>query len=188
MGESARGGEDGSVGWGRAPPFSPSAEPLTSPFVEDASPAHAVWGSWGARQRDIFVLDRWGRLVYKENLTPGFDKVVLRRAILSALDGAPAPSLRRPSCLQCQARRWLFSHNNHALRSDGVCAGEAAGGAADGGAGGSRAAVAAWGHAAGKAEEIARGQEGDDSMQPLRAMTAGRHASGATTPPLAGPA
>ena len=57
-----------------------------------------------------------------------------------------------------------------------------------GGAGGGRAAVAAWGHAAGKAEEIARGQEGDDSMQPLRAMTAGRQASGATTPPLAGPA
>lgn len=96
MGESARGGGDASVGWGRASPYSPSAEPLTSPFVEDESPAHAVWGSWGARQRDIFVLDRWGRLVYKENLTPGFDKVVLRRAILSALDGAPAPSLRRP--------------------------------------------------------------------------------------------
>ena len=58
----------------------------TAAFVEDQSPAHPTWESWGAEQRDVFVLDRWGRLVYKENLTPGFDSAGLRRAILAALD------------------------------------------------------------------------------------------------------
>ena len=55
-------------------------------FVEDESPAHPTWTAWGAQQRDIFVLDRWGRLVYKENLDLGFDSAGLRRAILAALD------------------------------------------------------------------------------------------------------
>ena len=58
----------------------------TAAFVEDLSPAHPTWQAWGADQRDVFVIDRWGRLVYKENLTPGFDSAGLRRAILAALD------------------------------------------------------------------------------------------------------
>ena len=66
-------------------------EGSTAAFVEDPSFVgksmfHPTWTAWGAEQRDIFVLDRWGRLVYKENVTPGFDAEGLRRAILAALD------------------------------------------------------------------------------------------------------
>ena len=55
----------------------------TAAFIEDTSSAHPIWDSWGAQQRDLFVLDRWGRLVYSENLTPGFDGELLRRSILA---------------------------------------------------------------------------------------------------------
>lgn len=55
-------------------------------FVEDQSPTHPTWAAWGAEQRDAFVIDRWGRLWYKQNLSAGFDSTGLRAAILDALD------------------------------------------------------------------------------------------------------
>jgi hypothetical protein len=69
----------------------------TAAFVEDQSPAHTTWTAWGAEQRDIFVLDRWGRLVYKQNFTPGFDSTGLRTAILAALDATESQPAGRQS-------------------------------------------------------------------------------------------
>ena len=70
----------------------------TAAFIEDTSDAHPIWGRWGAQQRDLFVLDRWGRLVYSENLTPGFDGELLRRSILAALDATESqPQVHKQS-------------------------------------------------------------------------------------------
>eukprot|EP01043_Picozoa_sp_COSAG02_P054848 COSAG02_NODE_6276_length_3686_cov_2.296627_5_plen_152_part_00 len=72
-------------------------EGSTAAFVEDQSPAHSTWATWGAEQRDVFVLDRWGRLVYKQNLSPGFDSTGLRTAILAALDATESQPAGRQS-------------------------------------------------------------------------------------------
>ena len=69
----------------------------TAAFVEDQSPAHTTWAAWGAEQRDVFVLDRWGRLVYKQNFDQGFDGTGLRAAILAALDATESKPAGRQS-------------------------------------------------------------------------------------------
>ncbi len=69
----------------------------TAAFVEDQSPAHMTWAAWGAQQRDVFVLDRWGRLVYMQNFSPGFDSAGLRTAILAALDATESKPAERQS-------------------------------------------------------------------------------------------
>jgi hypothetical protein len=37
----------------------------------DPSPDHIVWNEWDANQRDLFVLDHTGALVFHENITGG---------------------------------------------------------------------------------------------------------------------
>ncbi len=37
----------------------------------DESPSHSVWSSWGASQRDLFILDMSGNVVFHQNVTSG---------------------------------------------------------------------------------------------------------------------
>ena len=65
-----------------------------SPVVMDSS-SGAVWTGWGAAQRDFFILGPDGTLIYRVNLTPGFDEATIDAVVqdaLAALGGAASCS------------------------------------------------------------------------------------------------
>lgn len=59
------------------------------PFSEDDSNgAHPTWAEWGAAQRDLYIISAAGNQVWKENITPGFDRDAVHEIVMGLVGGA----------------------------------------------------------------------------------------------------
>ena len=50
----------------------------------DQSP-YLTWSNWGAAQRDLFILDSQGEIVYHENITNGFSSNQISNLVISLI-------------------------------------------------------------------------------------------------------
>ena len=54
------------------------------PVCADSSP-FSTWQDWGASQRDLFILDSQGQIVFQENISGGFNELEVSNLIISLI-------------------------------------------------------------------------------------------------------